>query len=850
MSKRYLWKVLSLALALGLLAVLAPGLAQAASPVVKTVPWVATNPLIPHDTYSGKTITLKGTCDSQGANFSYSWDFGDGSAPATGTVSNKFAIEATHAYTGAVGTVFTARLTVTNTSTVGEVGTQTYYVIMQNKSQAVEVNIAIDEGLWFLHKDQRRYSSGGKDYGVWDSGGYASSGYYGNDAVNVNAFEVNGHLEGGPASNPYTETVARGMRQLFAELVAENPTGWTSQTNPLGTFNPDSNGNNLYVRINQGNYVYQTGMMMDAIVASGTPDAVATTGLANIAGRKYKDIVQDMVDFYAWAQYDGGTLNPPYGGGGWRYNPQDWPDNSVCQWAAIGMLAAEKSWGVAVYGPGGILVPPWLKTWNVTWLAYSQANDGSGRFGYDRPDYYPWGPYADTPSGLVQCVLNGIGRGDPVPGPNNKLSWDKAETFLRDTFTNGGDGSSNIKAYYYGLFSFVKSMLLHNHNGVPAPIQMLQSTTPGKTPIDWYHAEVASGDPTDGVARTLINGQSAAGYWWGHAYGSGTQQYFETAWAIIMLNRTVFEAGAPVAVAKAIPNPGVVGQDIVLDGSDSYHQDISKSIVKWQWDTNNDGNFEQEGPVVHTSFGALGNYPVKLRVTDNGTPPRTADTTFTVQITLPPIAPTADAGGPYVFCPQAKPWRMDGTKSNNPDEGRSEFGYPGDTIYANANQFAWDLDGTGNFNNVYGQQPDVTAFFTGKGPGIYLVQLKVTDTTRTSFPSSGQPNLIGISSAQVTVKASDDLVCTGCVKDLAARAKLNRVQLTWSFGGTCASYNVYRGAAHGGPYALIANTTSTSYLDSVPLGPTVYYVVRPVALNSNELCESNEANATPSRPPR
>ena len=86
------------------------GVASAAPPVVKTVPWVATNPLIPHDTWSGKQITLKGTADVQGAAIQYTWDFGDGSPVATGTVTNMYAVEALHAYTGAPGTIFTARL--------------------------------------------------------------------------------------------------------------------------------------------------------------------------------------------------------------------------------------------------------------------------------------------------------------------------------------------------------------------------------------------------------------------------------------------------------------------------------------------------------------------------------------------------------------------------------------------------------------------------------------------------------------------------------------------------------------------------------------------------------------------
>ena len=83
------------------------------------------------------------------------------------------------------------------------------------------------------------------------------------------------------------------------------------------------------------------------------------------------------------------------------------------------------------------------------------------------------------------------------------------------------------------------------------------STVPANT-IDWY-AAVGSGhpfssstnpDPCDGIAQTLVsrqylpaNGLSPAttegGYWWNEDV-SGDQYYFETAWSLIMLNRTVF----------------------------------------------------------------------------------------------------------------------------------------------------------------------------------------------------------------------------------------------------------------------------------------------------------------------
>lgn len=45
---------------------------------------------------------------------------------------------------------------------------------------------------------------------------------------------------------------------------------------------------------------------MDAFVTSGTLDAMVRAGGANVLGRRYQDIVQDMVDMYAWGQVDSG----------------------------------------------------------------------------------------------------------------------------------------------------------------------------------------------------------------------------------------------------------------------------------------------------------------------------------------------------------------------------------------------------------------------------------------------------------------------------------------------------------------------------------------------------------------
>ncbi|MBE7501894.1 MAG: PKD domain-containing protein [Verrucomicrobiales bacterium] len=491
--------------------------------------------------------------------------------------------------------------------------------------------------------------------------GYANSTWPSVWAANVNAFEVNGHLETGSANEP-TE-LCSAAAAVFESLCPRR-SAWSNPC--IQRWNPDSR--NGGVLITSDYKFYQGGMLMDAIIASGTPTAIAVTGPApsganpGILGRTYADIIQDMVDAYAWAQYDGDP------GGGWRYEANQYPDNSACQWAAIGMIPAERNWGLTV--------PQWVKNWNVPWLAASQYNSPGnfyhGALGYYPGYWFPWGPYATTASGMVQMIMDGLGR-----GATGWPSWDAAETFIRNNFGNTGGATSAIRDYYYALLSFVKSMVLYPYDGDedpltpdPTPIKWLRSQTAGVPPLDWYAAEVSQGAPTDGVARTLVNDQSFGaqwGYWSGHNY-RGDQYPFETAWAIQMLNRTIVDPRV-VAVAKAISNPGVVGELITLDGSDSYQQSPGLIIDSWDWDVDNDGTFDASGPFVTVTFSAIGNYPVKLRVTDNGTPEQSAETIVVVRITEPPVAPTADANG-LTLRPQAQPWFLDGRWSRNPDDGQ------------------------------------------------------------------------------------------------------------------------------------------------------------------------------------
>ena len=323
---------------------------------------------------------------------------------------------------------------------------------------------------------------------------------------------------------------------------------------------------------------------------------------------------------------------------------------------------------------------------------------------------------------------------------------------------------------------------------------------------------------------------------------SGAQYYFETSWAIQILNRTVTESGAPVAVAKAIPNPAVAGGQVTLDGTASFHQDPTKAIVKWEWDIGNDGTYDLNGPlVIWTAPNSLGNVQVRLRVTDNFGAGAQDDTIITVEVSIPPLPPTADVGGPYNFCPGKTPWFLDGSGSVNPDEGKKDPSCPlcpGDTITT----YAWDLNNDGVFSEIPNSKiPDVTAYFSVKPVGSYAIRLKVTDRTSQSFP--GHSDLSGEDdSGQVNVLAASDVKCAGCTV-LTGRAAGRQVQLNWTAVAGAAGYAVYRGTVNGGPYAKLTQVPGTRlmYIDAATtVGTTYYWVVRPLAANLEELCQSNQ----------
>ena len=861
---------------------------MAQAPVAYTVPAVAKNLSSYHNSWSGNQVTLKGsmTTSNPTDTFTYDWDPGDGGTHCTGTVTNPYVIPCVHTYTGTVGQPFTAVLKITDTTLnlvspassncpLSVTNGACYYTQLFNPppNLSVEVNSAIDNGLWYLHTQLVHYTtSGGTPAGTWyNSSGYVNSagaGDYGPDSQECAAFENSGFLPSSPTS-PYTSDVQLCLNGVLDHLTAISISSINNSN--FGNYNPDSNGNGIGVEKDNGYVNYQTGMMADALVASANPTAIVPAGTelgtsiaaANVKGSgaggayTYKDAVIDMVDAYAYCQAQDT--------GGWHYYCQESNgDNSVSQWAAIGIIPAVRTPGF------GATVPAELHKADESWLdeSFTQAGTLNGYFGYTSNSPI-WGPYADTPSGMVQLAMNGLGRGTTSPG-GNKL-WDSAETFIRDNFGNTStSGYYNIKEYYYGMFSFTKGMLLHDNNDGASPVgsqnQVLTTlnssddpgtcaspgvpvTSPGSgtgpcyPALDWYGAQTSAYGgtaPTNGVARTIVNDQMADGAWFGQNY-TGSQDYFQTGISITMLNHTVTNA-KPVACFTDDPSQVASGAPATLLGGCSVDQDPTHNLVTWQWDLYGQGGTNFTLPAgakcltASCSSISLQFHSTRWRyatVQLSGAPARNGQRgkySGCYRICRDFGAPESAAsqrGRTLQLLPHRRlrtfliGWfALDESRSGQELQGCATC--PPSTIIS----YLWDFAGGSNFTSASGAQVNATAAFVAHPGTSFNVSLQVTNNDNKAF---NDPNAIvsSVGSAQVTIHNANEDVCTHCPKDLTALVKAptpgvaGNVQLYWTDTNKSAQfaidhYNVYRStSASFIPNTQIAGANSSPFVPAV-----------------------------------
>jgi hypothetical protein len=860
MFKRERWLAL---LITGGLSLVTAGAASAAVDKVICVPWQG-DVIKQHTAISGQAAQLKCVVKTTDTSAVYArWDYlGDGSSLSAVTTlsgSTKYNVATSNTYTAANETPFTAKLQVSNTTPFALSMEDTYLLKIQADEINARINIAIDTGLWWLYTHGSSSGVGTYDGSpaiAWYHSSYVGT-YVAPTASAVHAFGINNHkVTGDPDQDPYVETVQRGINFLVKGYSSNNTSCPALQAVNIASSPPshggvaDSNGNGYGIQAYgcSGDPPYQGGQVMDAIIASGMSPGVSTGRDFGPAGHlwTYGEVLQDMADMYAWGQNDAGTCNGGICGSwwyGWNYGSPG--DNSASQWGAIGLLPAQEA-------PWNATVPQWVKDYNANWLAYSMGCTGpSSAVTACTYSYFSYNGVSGcagdsceqtTPSGMTQMVLDGQTTAD--------LKWTKGQRYMADRwrdFTHAGSTWGSAKTY--GWYSFAKAMRLAK----PSAVTQLTKTS-GRL-FDWYYGNT---DPAytsctneanceQGLAPRILEVQTKTGAntgaWEVGNFIDSSSLPLTTAWMIITLRPTVF-AAAPIACFSANPNPGFKDLPISFDPSCSGHSETGKTIAnlkKFEWDWNNDGVYDQSTTSPSTVPHAFAcaslpcTYPVTLRVTDDNNPALTATTMVNINITNPPHPPVANAGGPYMvsMC-AADTLALDGSKSFDQDAGLFETGCtncPPDGITA----YDWDLVAPLTFASIdkTGMKPtlsaaEILATFTA---GSQSIGLRVTDNTALAYPSSGSPNLTNAAFGTVDVRS-------GCMCNLAGRAKGGKIALTWAAVAGAGSYDIYRSTS--GPntgFTKIATTTTAGYMDASMVKGTQYYyrVVASTGCGSNAL---------------
>jgi PKD repeat protein len=628
------------------------------------VPWVGDDP---HRVWDGLATTLKGTAVGYALTH-YEWDPGDGSPPITGQIDDPYVIEASHTYHGPVGTVYSATLTVWGA--LGWSDSDTYAVQIYAPIHGVRKDVAIDEGLWYLHKSADRYRERGLPFARWEWGGNPV-------AVNasvVQAFQVHGHRPGGdPLEDPYVEDVHAGWNAIFDASVLDLMT-----VQPAGDPDGDGDGVGIGMYEDYNHSIYESGLALMALATTGTPDRVASTGpVGYVRGAAYSDIAQDMVDWFAWGQNDADEEDE-WARGGWRYQPNSGDsDNSNTQFPVLGLAAAEDNWGIAV--------PGWVRDeLRDYWLARTQNPNGA--FGY----MGPWGMLnvGKTGAGIMDLIWAGV----PVDDPRVSSAAQYIEIHWSDPVDehNSGGNVGDLYAMY----------------AVKKGSQLAGILNYGPHFWDYaYTAYLVDVQGPDG----RFDEDSTLGVWF------GDWQPVSTAWALLILSPGLYEA-LPVAIISSnqygMVEPLWLEGQVQFDGTASYHTDPDRELVEYAWSFGDGGTAAATLTPFHL-YGDDGLYVVTLVVTDDVG----QSDTDTLLLTVDNVPPTVSA----IAAPLA-PVRVE-----TPIHTSATFTDPGvlDTHTA-----LWDWgdgrtsDGIVDEENGSGS---VTASHTYTTPGVYTVRLIVTD---------------------------------------------------------------------------------------------------------------------------
>lgn len=310
----------------------------------------------------------------------------------------------------------------------------------------------------------------------------------------------------------YAPQVIKGLTYIEA-----NAHNIPISVQPAG--DPDTNGNGKGTYFNQGTCgpghdIYNTSVAMMAIATSGHPEL-------------YGGLLQDAVDYMAWAQADA-SCGPHRGG--WRYQPDCNSDNSNTGYVILGL-------GFAQAPPPfgfGLTLPQFVKNELSIWIDTIQddVNGDPDDGGSWYEPYWSWVNILKTGNLIFEMVL----VGDTAGTPRLRDALDYIERHWRDQNIDPGWGYNVYPANYQAIFILKKGLDF-------ARIPLIDLDGDGMPEHDWF-AEVAS---------VVVSQQNSDGSWPGCYWGDPV---LCTSWALLSLEPFVPPSPGPIDIKPgSCPNP-------------------------------------------------------------------------------------------------------------------------------------------------------------------------------------------------------------------------------------------------------------------------------------------------------
>ncbi|MCX5753127.1 MAG: PKD domain-containing protein [Candidatus Krumholzibacteria bacterium] len=644
------------------------------------------------------------------APYTYVWNFGDGSPSVSGAAANPNYIYAYHSYS-IVG-IYYAQLTVTDGD--GDTNSSAVRIDVAFVDQEVRKNAAIEDGLRYLYLHQAAN-------GAWQESYYGAS-----TATAVAAFEIHGHFPmNDPTQDIFAERVQLGLNYLFSALVTQSIGVQTHG-------NPDTNGNGIGIRPSGSYTTYIHGLMMLAIASSRDTNSITTTGPAGVIGKKYRDILVDMADQLAYSQVETG------GRGGWRYdmNNADYgsSDNSIVQWASIGLKAAEAS-------PWLIHAPQFVKDELLLWMSSSQCADGG--FGYTSCSAYG-SNVGRTGSGIYSLYYLGVDKSDP--------RVTAAINYLCSRWFAGGygatAGSGQFQSNFYAMYAVKKAL---------EDYMIPTVCSPSRSWRDDYEKhlikDLTSPSPYNGNHQTTDTPNATNDGVWPYSYIYGGNNYgntISTGFALLVLLPGVRPC-APVPQMTINPPEACPNTEICFDASGSHLDGActNEEIEQWLWDLDGDGTYERSGQFVCKPEGyplpngeTQHDYEVKLMVIAGEADSNV--TSGTVHIGSEDHLPIAVCGGPYTAC-VGEPIYLNGCLSYDPDSACLDDGIV---------EYSWDFEPDGVWDLITTECiPDTSLIYNTE---VYkYIQLRVRDKFGLVSASNGGLVEVWSSRKELSVTAND-----------------------------------------------------------------------------------------------